>query len=556
MKSILTKVLTVVLIIVCFLVSWILYVSIDHLNMLQKNDIKTSMKFANEAKVEEMDSLLKEIEISTNQMYYYAMQELEASNPGFMKDKSTRDEYVAKIKGITLSTINNSSGVLAAYIRLNPDLFGSLEGFFLSYDPDIDKYVDMPCTDISLYDKDDVSHVGWYYEPLKAGEPIWMDVYRNDNIEVDMISYVIPIYYNDVTIGVIGMDVNAEYLRSKVSSIELYDSGYAFLVQENDDILYHPKYPDGVRKRELSEEFVDLVNLVDAEENEAKLIELNFYGKDVKLMCDKLRNNMKLCIVVPSSEFDKVRKDTVKDAMKFALPVALVGIILIIIMLYSIVAPLRKLAVISEDMEKGFFEADFNFKTNRTDEVGVLAHNFEAMATAMKSHFEYMNNVAFVDELTSLGNRNAYIAKEDEYVELVEEGKAMFTIVVMDVNNLKLINDHVGHEMGDRMLMRVATSIRDEFGKDKSYRIGGDEFVVLFPGIVEDIVDRINEFQTTIQEKSIQDFDDFEFYYSVACGYAVFDPEIDGSYMDTFRRADYMMYNDKQRLKEENPVYL
>jgi diguanylate cyclase (GGDEF)-like protein len=186
--------------------------------------------------------------------------------------------------------------------------------------------------------------------------------------------------------------------------------------------------------------------------------------------------------------------------------------------------------------------------------VGVLARSFDSMSNSMKAHFEYMNNVAYLDELTGLGNRNAYMEKEDEFENQVIDGKASFTVVVMDVNNLKWVNDYSGHEMGDRMLMRIASLIRDEFGKDRCYRIGGDEFVALYPGIVEDISDKIAEFQTSVMEKSEHDYDEFKFHYNVACGYAIFDPEIDSSFTDVFRRADYMMYDDKERIKASNPV--
>ena len=556
MKSILTRVLLVVVAIVVVLVGWILFVSIDHIKSLERIDSETAMQYASEAKVREINETLTEIKLMTDEVYYYAEQELEAIYPKFLTDKDIRDEYSYNVERIMHSAVDNSKGILGAYYRFNPDFAGPTEGFFLNFDDENGVYRLIPPTDIGIYDKDDVAHVGWYYEPLKAKHPIWMDIYNNENIDKEIISYVIPVYYKDTTIGIMGMDIDAQYLRDVVSKVELYNTGYAFLVQVNDDILYHPKYPKGIRYRELSGDFVTLVDNIQIEDNLKKVVDTTFKGEKVKIVADRLANDMILCIVVPESEFDKVLNDIIIDAAKLAIPVALVGIIIVVVLLYRIVNPLRKLARISKDMEKGYFEHEFDFRTDGNDEVGVLARSFDSMANSMKAHFEYMNNVAYLDELTGLGNRNDYMEKEDEFENQVIDGKASFTIVVMDVNNLKLINDYSGHEMGDRMLMRVASLIRDEFGKDRCYRIGGDEFVALYPGIVEDIEDKISEFQASVKKKSEHDYDEFKFHYSVACGYAIYDAEIDTSYIDTFRRADYMMYDDKERLKAENPVEL
>ena len=554
MKSIFTKVLSVVLVIVVVLVGWIMFVSLSHIESLEKIDSETAMQYASEAKVREIDDKLTEIQLIADETYYYASQELESIYPQFLEDRDIRSDYSYKIERLMNSAVVNTKGILCAYYRFSPEYAGSTEGFFLNYDEENGIYESITPTDINKYDKDDIAHVGWYYEPLKAKHPIWMDTYTNENIGKEMISYVIPVYYKDRTIGILGMDIDVQYLRDEVSEVELYNTGYAFLVQVNDDILYHPKYPSGVRRKELSEDFVKLIAGIESEENLAKVVDATFKGERVRLVADRLANDMILCIVVPESEFTRELDEIVTDAAKLALPVAIIGILMIIIMLYRIVNPLRKLARISSNIEQGNFDSEFDFRMDRNDEVGVLARSFDSMSNSMKAHFEYMNNVAYLDELTGLGNRNAYMEKEDEFENQVIDGKASFTVVVMDVNNLKWVNDYSGHEMGDRMLMRIASLIRDEFGKDRCYRIGGDEFVALYPGIVEDISDKIAEFQTSVMEKSEHDYDEFKFHYNVACGYAIFDPEIDSSFTDVFRRADYMMYDDKERIKASNPV--
>ena len=59
-----------------------------------------------------------------------------------------------------------------------------------------------------IRDRDDTEHVGWYYIPVKNGKATWMDPYLNSNVNVYMISYVVPIMIDNEAIGVVGMDID------------------------------------------------------------------------------------------------------------------------------------------------------------------------------------------------------------------------------------------------------------------------------------------------------------------------------------------------------------
>lgn len=60
-----------------------------------------------------------------------------------------------------------------------------------------------------MYDESDVEHVGWYYLPVQAKKAIWMSPYMNENINIYMISYVVPLFAEDGTsIGIVGMDID------------------------------------------------------------------------------------------------------------------------------------------------------------------------------------------------------------------------------------------------------------------------------------------------------------------------------------------------------------
>ena len=79
------------------------------------------------------------------------------------------------------------------------------------------------------------------------------------------------------------------------------------------------------------------------------------------------------------------------------------------------------------------------------------------------------------DSLTGMYNRSAF----EKDIKFLSRRKR-YTVIVMDLNDFKIVNDTLGHEYGDAVLEKVAAIIRESFDHDcNSYRIGGDEFYVL-----------------------------------------------------------------------------
>ncbi|WP_295630645.1 GGDEF domain-containing protein [uncultured Mitsuokella sp.] len=85
------------------------------------------------------------------------------------------------------------------------------------------------------------------------------------------------------------------------------------------------------------------------------------------------------------------------------------------------------------------------------------------------------------DDLTGLHNRNAMIEK----VGWMKKSAGPVGLIYADLNGLKEINDSLGHQAGDEALRQVAELLIQRYGIENSYRMGGDEFMVLLPMIAE-----------------------------------------------------------------------
>lgn len=156
------------------------------------------------------------------------------------------------------------------------------------------------------------------------------------------------------------------------------------------------------------------------------------------------------------------------------------------------------------------------------------------------------------DTLTNVKNRAAYATKEGELNSIIKSRTHLnFGIGVFDINDLKKINDNLGHESGDAYIVNCCQLLCKTFRNSPVYRIGGDEFAVLL--MEEDFKNRdelLQKMKDRMKEIASQNPTPEE-RVSIAGGIAVFDADSDLKVADVFTRADAAMYDDKVAVKKE-----
>ena len=162
---------------------------------------------------------------------------------------------------------------------------------------------------------------------------------------------------------------------------------------------------------------------------------------------------------------------------------------------------------------------------------------------------------AYKDPLTHVGSKVAYVKKIEETNQLLgKEEDTHFAIVMVDVNNLKQINDNYGHTYGDEYLRGCCHVICNVYKHSPVYRIGGDEFVVFVAG--EDYEVRHEKlsalkksYETTCHDTNLKPWR----RYSAAIGMAEYATD-DNTVELVFKRADKAMYINKQEFKKAELV--
>lgn len=159
---------------------------------------------------------------------------------------------------------------------------------------------------------------------------------------------------------------------------------------------------------------------------------------------------------------------------------------------------------------------------------------------------------AYRDTLTGLLNRTAYYEYNQVLDQQIASGEADFSILMIDVNFLKRMNDTHGHEKGNEYLKNAAALISRVFGQERLYRTGGDEFVAVFDGEARDDVQQsILEFKREAADLQSQPGLQPWQRVSAAVGVAAYDGARDKSAEDVLKRADAAMYQDKLAMKAQ-----
>jgi diguanylate cyclase (GGDEF)-like protein len=161
----------------------------------------------------------------------------------------------------------------------------------------------------------------------------------------------------------------------------------------------------------------------------------------------------------------------------------------------------------------------------------------------LKQELEALKRIAYEDGLTKALNRKWL---EENYLnQETESFKKDGVLALIDLNDFKMINDTLGHAVGDKVLVHLAT----RFKKLDAHvvRYGGDEFVIIFdnnsPSEVQDLINVIRELHLKKQYR-IMDND-----LKIKFAYGVSEFKADEKFSDVIQRADTQLYDDKAKVK-------
>ena len=160
--------------------------------------------------------------------------------------------------------------------------------------------------------------------------------------------------------------------------------------------------------------------------------------------------------------------------------------------------------------------------------------------------------LAYTDTLTGAFSRIACVELEEDIDKKIADNEMdNFALIVFDLNDLKLINDKLGHTSGDQYIVNAVNEIKGFFPTAPLYRVGGDEFVA----VIEKDNYKIRRETLEIFNKKIEE----SFVTGepiISTGLSDYRPGLDNTFRAVFVRADERMYVRKRQLKEKGRINL
>ena len=436
-----------------------------------------------------------------------------------VNDTEYRENYISKMRNDLSFIAVGIDGSISYYLRFKPEIEGTKGGFSMQreearWEGALSPFVERQTIDLAPYDPDDVQNVGWYYIPMKSRVPTWIEPYVDAVTNFYVISYVAPLFLNDEFIGVVGMDIDFNFIIQELRRMSIYDYGYVYIMNRNNTVLYHRNQPQGAQFQSNPE----------------------FQEIEVYLM-----NGMWLGIATPLS---KVYEDKNRILMHLIAAIIIVAMVISVGSIALASKAIRPLAGMTE-AAKRIASGDLNVKISYEsgNELGILVRSIREMASKLEFY-------VYRDKLTGLRNAAAYMGKANELNDKNKhEYDLAYGVVIFDANFLKKVNDKYGHEAGNELLRHAARVIAKVFANSSVYRVGGDEFAAVLEGLDYDKREELLKlFDEQVAEEHFQVADD-TLTLSVARGLGVYERGM--NFADVSQKADVAMYNHKAAIKSK-----
>lgn len=180
-----------------------------------------------------------------------------------------------------------------------------------------------------------------------------------------------------------------------------------------------------------------------------------------------------------------------------------------------------------------------NFDTSKMIKIKETLELTTFLIAAVISNHQLVSRLelmSMTDGLTQVGSRNAMNVRIDRLLSGEDKLPETMGVVYADLNGLKTVNDAEGHDAGDKLLSKAASLLKIAFGDYEIYRAGGDEFVILCPGVTEEVPERQVKQLRTLMEST----PDVSFAVGIAFEKGKYDV------CKAMQAADESMFRDKQ----------
>lgn len=379
------------------------------------------------------DSKTKEFNLTINTVENSVSSLSATITSSFDTNKLSKDvEYIKQsqeqIDKLIKSFGEISQGAMSVYFYINPDFTKGLYGSWFVDEKNDRKFISQPLGALEDFTPDN-EDMAWYYKPANSKKALWLDPYVDPDLNISMISYVMPIYADNTLLGVVGMDIDFSYFQSAISSTKIYNTGYVALVDKDYNFLVTPSINHSVEsnvfekirtlfKKPASKEadtatnasqsgsndnnFATMANgslkflTTEIDKNKSGIIEYKYETLDKILAYAHLDNGHIMLIDVPLSEVLQQMQDVVSNAIMLII-LGICGAVLVSVFIGNFISkPIVQVSKLVDKTAKLDLTYDSTFEPllKRQDELGLISNSVRNMREFLRYTVENISKNA------------------------------------------------------------------------------------------------------------------------------------------------------------------
>jgi diguanylate cyclase (GGDEF)-like protein len=231
-------------------------------------------------------------------------------------------------------------------------------------------------------------------------------------------------------------------------------------------------------------------------------------------------------------------------------------LIVVVLLLLSRYQPNKDIFIshIMEVISAGVISYAISFITWKNTKLTILQNRkIEEQQKELEVKNSKLSNIAFYDHMTSLYNRRKIDQIIDQELKVLKNKKFEYSIIILDLDNFKMVNDKYGHPVGDKILIELSGLLeRNTRATDSVGRWGGEEFIILLPFTHKTTAKSIAEKLRCKIENHRFEIEGMSIYITASFGVS----ELDDSYKKkSYQKADKALYMAKKERKNCVVVY-
>lgn len=361
------------------------------------------------------------VEASVNQLSSFIISTLDLEE--LKENKEYLLEYEKSITPVIKRISENTANSKSAYIFFDPSLTGEVRDVWFMDTNNDGKGERQPSIPTEKFNPN-IESMEWYYNPIKQNKSLWSNPYESNLIKgLILISHTKPLYKDGTLIGVVGMDFSFDQVKKSIEEIKVYDSGYAFLLNDSLDYLVHPTLTSKDNLATVNNgAFKNIADEVS--KNPYGHLEYRFEEEDKLMGYASLSNGWILGISPPVKEIFS----QLNSLVYLLTGIIIAGIIsasIIALYLGKIIA--KPIIGVTEVLNKtaNFDLTDddqYNWLFKYKDETGVMAHALNNMRQSIRKIIENIYNNA--NNITS-NSENLAVATNQSSAAIEEVAKAV-----------------------------------------------------------------------------------------------------------------------------------